>query len=115
MKQIFIMLLLLSHSSVWAVNYDSDELGRSLANYQACSEIATDIDDEQMFFYYRQMLNDTGLSVLSFNHRDAEQVYNAWERSEKVLLKIADKNLQKVCLSRFDDLYRNMQNKIATQ
>ena len=114
MKLLMIALLLLSHPLTWADNHDANELGRALANYQACSEIATDINDEQMFVYYRRMFNDTGLSILSFHDEPAKQVYSAWGKSEKVLLKIGDKNLQKICLSRFDDLSRSMVNKTAT-
>lgn len=108
MKILIFILSLWSHSLIWATNRDSEELGRSLANYQACSFIALDINDKQMFFYYQKMLNDTGLSILSFNADSAQLVYNTWERSEKLLLKIGTQNLRRSCLSRFDALSRKM-------
>lgn len=114
MKKFIITLILFSHSLAWSESRDADLLGRSLANYDACSNIALTINDEQMFIYYRRMFNDTGLSILSFHDEPAMQVYSAWEKSENVLLTIGKKNLKRICLSRFDDLSRNMVNKIAT-
>jgi hypothetical protein len=91
-----------------ANNSDPDELGRSLANYKVCSQTAIDIDDHKMHFYYQKMLNDIGLSILAFNDTDAREVYLAWDKSEKVLLKIDKQSLLKICLSRFDSLSRKM-------
>jgi len=108
MKVMICVLMLFSQSIAWATNNDADELGRSLANYQGCSQIATDINDGDMLIYYQNMLNDTRLSILRFNKTKAEEVYLAWNKSEQVLLKIGVQNLQKVCLSRFDALSRQM-------
>ena len=114
MKKFTLTLLLLSHSLAWANSPDASELGHSLANYQACSNAALEINDEQLFFYYKKMFNDAGLLVLSFDKSSAKQVYRAWETSEDVLLKIGGNNLQGICVSRFDALSRTMLNNIAT-
>ncbi|GLS89263.1 hypothetical protein GCM10007916_03300 [Psychromonas marina] len=108
MKAIICMLLLFSQSVAWANNRDTDELGRSLANYQICSQISNDINDREMLIYYQKMLNDIRLSILHFKATDATEVYLAWDKSEKVLLKVGMQNLQKICLSRFDALSRQM-------
>ena len=105
-------MLFLSYSSAWAENRDVNEIGRSLANYQACSQMSIEASDENMFIYYQEMLNDIGMSVLSFDQNAAKKVYDAWDESEGILLKINDKNLMRVCLSRFDLLSRQMANKI---
>lgn len=114
MKLLIVIVFLFSHSLTWANNRDVDELGRSLANYQACSAISLEIDDRKMFFYYQEMFNDTRFSILSFDVKSVKQVYSAWGNSEKTLLKLARKNLQVVCLQRFDVLSRKMMDKIAT-
>lgn len=115
MKKILTLILLFSQSFAWANNTLSDVyleqaegLGRSMANYQQCSQIAVDIDDQQMFFYYQKMLNDALLFSLSAKQSSAKQIYKAWGSSEKVLLQIGKENLQKVCLSRFDALARQL-------
>lgn len=115
MKIIVVLVLLFSHLPTWANAQKMDELGRSLANYQVCSLVSTAISDEQMFNYYQKMFNDTGLRVLSLNAQLASQVYVAWGKSEKLLLTIEKKSLQKICLSRFDGLSRKMLSKIITK
>lgn len=102
------MLFFFTVSMARANNSDTHELGRSLANYKVCSQAAIDIDDYKMGFYYQKMLNDIALSILAFNHTDAREVYLAWDKSEKVLLKIGKQSLLKICLSRFDPLSRKM-------
>ena len=114
MKVITLLSLLLMHSISWAQKADFNELGRALANYQACSKVAIEINDDVLFNYYRKMFNDTGLSLLSINHKDAKQVYSAWDKSEKVLGNIGTEALQTICISRFDKLSRRIFNKIAT-
>lgn len=108
MKHLLIILLFLSHSLAWANNQDAHQLGRSLANYQACSEISIGIDDKQMFSYYQKMLNDTRILILTLNLQSAKQLYLTWDKSEKILLKIDEQNLKQICLSRFDALSRQM-------
>ena len=112
MKVLIILMLCLSCTTIWAENRDMNEIGRSLANYQACSQMSIEASDEKMFVYYQTMLNDIGMSVLSFDHNSAKQVYDTWDKSGNILSKISNKNLMKICLSRFDVLSRQMANKI---
>lgn len=117
MKALIIALLLFNHSLIWANTTEKqelDELGRSLANYQVCSEIAVIIKDELMFSYYQGMFNDARLHLLTKKAERSKQVYSSWQRSEKVLLKIGEDNLQQVCLSRFDELTRKIQKNSRT-
>jgi len=114
MKLLMLMLLVLNPLSIWANQEDSNELGRSIANYQACSKVALDINDQPMFSYYQAMMNDTAVFILSLDKRNAEAVYDIWDNSEAVLLNMPRQHLQKICLSRFDALSRQMLNKIAT-
>lgn len=104
----FFSVIFITYSLFVSANNESDELGRSLANYQACAQVAVDIDDRQMFVYYQKMLNDTRLSILSFNEDSAKQVYSIWLHSEDILNKIPVSEIQKICLSRFDQLSRQM-------
>jgi hypothetical protein len=104
------VMMCLSHSLLFADEIKSDELGRSLANYQVCSLISSEIKDQKMHVYYQSMLNDVGLSVLSLQAESAKQVYESWQKSEDVLIKISQQNLKQICLSRFDQLSRQMVN-----
>ena len=115
MKVSTILLLLFIHPLTWAQKTDFNELGRALANYQACSKVAVTIKDDLMFNYYKKMFNDTELALLNINNEQAKHVYSAWDKSEKVLSHIGLHSLQNICLSRFDALSRKMLNKIATQ
>ena len=115
MKLAIIILFLFQHSLLFASNEHLNELGRSLANYQTCSNVSVSMGDEQMFSYYQSMFNDTRLSLLSFNTFEAKEVYTTWSASEKVLNNIGNKNLQGFCLSRFDELSRQMIDKVATE
>ncbi len=115
MKVTTVLLLLFSHSLTWANNIDTHELGRSLANYQACSEVSVMMNDDQMFNYYQNMLNDTRFALLALTSEKSKQVYVTWTKSEAVLVNIGEQSLQKICLSRFDELSRKMFNKVATK
>lgn len=115
MKVAIILLLLCSHSLIWANNKNNSELGRSLANYQACSAVSLTIKDGQMFIYYQKMFNDVSLDLLSFTGKYASQSYRSWDESEKVLAKLDEAILQKMCSNRFDGLSRKMLDKIVTQ
>lgn len=112
MKIFSVILLLFTFSSslLWATPQSFKQLGRSLANYQVCSEVALSIADLQMNNYYKNMFNDTQLQLLSQSTENTRIVYATWDNSEKVLLKIGGENLQKICLSRFDALSRQMIN-----
>jgi hypothetical protein len=111
MKVTLVLLLMFSNSFAIANNTNVDEIGRSLANYQACSEESVDINDEQMFDYYKKMLNDISLNLLTLNTEQANQVYAIWDKSEKVLVNIEEQSLQNICLSRFGELSRKILTK----
>ncbi|MCP4323491.1 MAG: hypothetical protein GY951_08465 [Psychromonas sp.] len=111
MKLLTILLLLVMHPSSWAQKTDFDELGRALANYQACSEVSISIKDDLMFKYYQGMFNDISISLLTNNDKDVKQAYLAWNKSENVLLNLNLETLKIICLSRFDELSRKMLNK----
>ncbi|WP_413701533.1 hypothetical protein ACLKMH_07935 [Psychromonas sp. KJ10-10] len=113
MKVITLLILMLSSSFVWA--NDNDEMGRSLANYDTCTHISEVMNDHQMYFYYKKMFNDLSLGVLALNAQDASHVYDVWLKSELLLRKLNNASMQKMCLSRFDELSRKMLNKIATK
>jgi len=111
MKLFIVILALLNCSLVSANNRAFDEQGRALANYQACSHIALDINDEQMFSYYQKMYNDAQLSIVGADELAAKQVYKTWESAEKILNGVGSSQLQGLCLSRFDPLARKMLKK----
>lgn len=113
MKLITVLMLLLSCPYTLANN--TNELGRSLANYEVCSQISLALNDQQMFFYYKKMFNDISSGVLALNAKDLQQVYEVWEDSEKILSKLNVTTMESICLSRFDDLSRKMLNKIVTK
>lgn len=115
MRTFIFLCLLLTYPLVVVAQQDNDELGRAMANYQACGQAALQFNDQAMFVYYQQMFNDSRLSTLAFDDASAEQVYRAWAASEKALQRIASKHLHKLCLSRFDDLSRQMINKGKSQ
>lgn len=109
MKAITSLILLFSSSLLWANN--NIEIGRSLANYEACTEISVDLDDHQMFFYYKKMFNDISLELLSLDNKEAKKVYRVWQESEHTLRKLNGSSMAQMCLSRFDELSRQMINK----
>jgi hypothetical protein len=115
MKIITALLLFFSHSLTWANNIDTHELGRSLANYKACSKVSVKINDDQMFNYYQNMFNDTSFALLARTTEKSNQVYATWAKSERILVHIGEQSLQNICLSRFDELSRKMFNKVATK
>jgi len=108
MKLLIVLTLLVMHMPSWAQKTDYDELGRALANYQACSEVSISIKDELMFQYYQKMFNDISISLLSLNEKGVKQVYLAWNESEEVLGSLNLETLEIMCLSRFDELSRTM-------
>tara|TARA_R110001583_G_scaffold33943_6_gene114608 strand:+ start:15147 stop:15500 length:354 start_codon:yes stop_codon:yes gene_type:complete len=112
MKIITVLILLLSYPYTLANNIN--ELGRSLANYEACSQVSLTLNDQKMFSYYKKMFNDINLGVLSLNTKDMHHVYGVWGDSEKILSKLNVTTMEGICLSRFDDLSRKMLNKIVT-
>ena len=83
-------------------------LGRSLANYQACSEAALLIPDNEMHRYYQSMFNDSAIKLLAFSHENAEIVYKSWASSELILSKLDQKTRVQLCASRFDKLTRKV-------
>jgi len=111
MKLFFTVLALSSSALALANNGVNDELGRSLANYQSCSYIALDINDEQMFSYYQKMYNEAQFSTVRAHEVDAKQVYDTWKSAEKILQKLSKQHLQTLCLRRFDPLARKMLKK----
>ena len=115
MKVLTMLLLLVMPPLTWAQKADYDELGRALANYQACSEVSLSIKDDLMFQYYQKMYNDISVSLLSVNDKDVKLVYLAWSQSENVLANLNLETLKIICLSRFDELSRKMLIKKATQ
>ncbi len=113
MKFLTISLLMLISllCSAQASDIGELELGRSLANYQACSKVAVSINDEVMVNYYQRMFNDATISMLSINNEEGRLLYSVWDKSEKVLSHIGKQGLQEICLSRFDNLSRSLFNK----
>ena len=109
MKYLAVLLLLISPLS-WSQKNALNEQGRALANYQVCSQIATNVNDEAMLNYYLKMFNDSQLSALTLPSQELERVYFAWQKSEQVLLSLDKGSLLKICLSRFDLLSREMLN-----
>jgi hypothetical protein len=108
MKNITFLIFFLNCPFLWANN--NNELGRSLANYDACAQVSLAINDQQMFFYYKKMLNDISLSALSLTHNESLKLYEIWMESEKVLMKLNISSMEKLCSSRFDELSRKMLN-----
>jgi hypothetical protein len=83
--------------------------GRALANYQICTEVAQNRKDSAMFHYYRDMYND---SLRAGKLLSIGQVQVIFAEQQKTAIKLAqiDKNsITLLCLSRFDDLSRRMQ------
>ena len=115
MKVIIVLLLLFIHPLTWGNNMSMHELGRSIANYQACSKVSIAINDDLMFDYYQSMFNDTSVGLLALKSDQSTLIYAIWDVSEKVLLNIGEQNLRQVCLSRFDELSRKMLKKVVTK
>ena len=109
MKVITLLILFFICLFSWADN--NNEIGRSLANYEVCTQISAELEDHQMFFYYKKMFNDSSLQVLSFNNKEAKKVYKVWQESEQTLKKLNGSTMAQMCLSRFDQLSRQMLNK----
>lgn len=84
-------------------------LGRSLANYKACSDIAAEMGDSVMFSYYSEMYNDSLLKRQNHPKNLSDIVAIEQQKSAIKLAKIDRVNLGKLCLSRFDLLSRKMQ------
>lgn len=86
-------------------------IGRSLANYQVCAEIGKQLGDTKMENYYSEMFNDTVLEVRYYPLTESEIIFKEELKSRAKLAKIDLKNMQSLCLNRFDALSRKMQKK----
>ena len=97
-------------------NEELQETGRQLANYQACSEVAENINDLALYRYFDSMFEDAASDVRFYPLNESEIVFRAFFKSTHLLKKIDSANLASLCLSRFDRLSRQMQDaKIAQQ
>lgn len=108
---VLLMSIFLPFSSV-ASEKDLKLIGRSLANYQVCAEIGKQSGDTKMDHYYSEMFNDTVLEVRYYPLNESEIIFKEELKSRAKLKKIDLKNMQSLCLNRFDLLSRKMQKKI---
>ncbi|MFT7053087.1 MAG: hypothetical protein ACJAU1_000639 [Psychromonas sp.] len=83
--------------------------GRALANYQLCADVAKNGKDPAMFNYYSDMYND---SLRAGRLLYIGQVQVIFSEQKKTAIKLAQMNrgsIEQLCISRFDDLSRKMQ------
>ncbi len=114
MKKIMAIFLLFYISTSVAEAITDHELkivGRSLANYELCSDISSELEDKAMFHYYREMYNDSLRDIKAYQTIQREIIINEQQKSAIKLAKIDRKNFGEFCLSRFDLLSRKMQEK----
>lgn len=115
MKHLLLLISLILPLSTLAIEKDLQLTGRSLANYQICAQIGKQLDDPTLSEYYRGMFNDTVLQVKYYPLNEVEIVFKAELKSKTKLAKIDLKNMQSICLKRFDALSRKMQEKANTK
>lgn len=115
MKPLLLLISLILPLSSVATEKDLQLTGRSLANYQICAQIGKQLDDSALHEYYRGMFNDTVLQVRYYPLNEVETVFKEELKSKDKLVKIAPKNMQLICLKRFDALSRKMQEKANTK
>ncbi|WP_028864234.1 hypothetical protein [Psychromonas aquimarina] len=117
MNKLLIFVLLFNAqllSAAAAAEQDLKILGRSLANYQLCSDISVELDDKAMFNYYSEMYNDSVLELKAYSTAQVKTVTAEQYWSVFKLAAVDRKSVGLLCLSRFDLLSRKMQeNKLA--
>ena len=111
MKFLLLSISVFLSLSTVASEKDLKLTGRSLANYQLCAEISKQLGDTKMEHYYSEMFNDTVLEVRYYPLNESEIIFKEELKSRAKLAKIDTRNMQSLCLNRFDFLSRKMQKK----
>ena len=86
-------------------------LGRALANYQSCAQIAEHRGDKAMQNYYIEMFNDSFSDINTYPKSRSAIVFEAFNQGMDKLSQFDNEMLGQFCLSRFSLLSRQIQEK----
>ncbi|ABM04095.1 hypothetical protein Ping_2358 [Psychromonas ingrahamii 37] len=84
-------------------------MGRALANYQLCADVAKKQKDPAMFNYYNDMYNDSLRDGKLFYIGQVQLIFSEQQKTAIKLTQIDKESIKGLCISRFDDLSRKMQ------
>lgn len=111
-KNVIIFCFLLTTCLSFATTLNESDVkivGRALANYQVCSEIAEDQGDKVMHSYYSEMFNDSAAEIRTYPLHLVDIIYREFSDSVDRLKQIDKQGMKQFCLSRFGELSRKMQ------
>lgn len=83
--------------------------GRALANYQLCTGVAKNRNDPAMLHYYNDMYNDNLRAGKLLYIGGVQVIFAEQQKTANKLAQINKGSIEQLCISRFDDLSRKMQ------
>jgi len=90
--------------------------GRALANYQLCTDVAEQRKDPAMINYYSEMYADSLRASKMLYIWQVQVIFDEQKKTAIKLTEIDKNSIALLCISRFDDLSRKMQEqKISEQ
>ena len=112
MKKYLALSLFFLFTAVSAEQVTDEQLktsGRALANYQLCSNVADKRNDQAMFNYYSEMYSDSLQASKMFYIWQVQVIIDLQQETAMKLAAINKNSFAQLCISRFDDLSRKMQ------
>lgn len=112
MKILISIVLLFVSLALYAQPLSNQQLkitGRALANYQICTDVAQKSKDPAMYNYYIDMYNDSLRAGKLLYIWQVQVIFSEQQKTAIKLAQIDKSSITLLCISRFDDLSRKMQ------